>query len=396
MKRRYIWLVVVVLLLGIIPITSAQSNTLLAFLNGSGQLVVSSGNGATRWIVTNPGQVVDEALGFAWTADGNLVFALRGAGIFEGDPSTQNIAQVEGDDALARAYLRGLGNRPNLAQPQGVSSAGQFAFVWDTSGYTIVNLRSNAGFTLPLTGDNNSQSSGLWSDNAPLVAYWGVDGSNSTALSVVHAPSENSVTLASGRSVPLLPIAWQPNTSNLIFRSVTGDARLADVGCVTSGCSADPFESSVLVAPSSANHIQATATHLYYVDGNQIVGVDLSCVDNNSCIESRQVLGNNVVPLSLMHIQGDHLAYTTYTNNPNNATDRTIVLLDLTCVPDCQAQPMINGAMAGLLSPDGRYLMVDIVGSGLNILDISGGSLVYLTDTIGGQLGTGLATARWR
>jgi len=391
--KRYIWLVVILLLLWI-PITTAQSTPLLAFLNGSGQLVVSSGDGATRWIVTNPGQQVDTSLGFAWTADGNLVFALAGMGVFEGDPATQNITQADTSDPATLAYLRGLGNRPNSAYPQGLSSDGQFAFVANGTNYAIADLTNNNILPLPLAGDSNEQKSGLWADNTPLVAYWGLDNNGGTVLSVVDATSLNSVTLQSGRSVPMFPIAWLPDTEFLFFRSPTGDVMLADVSCLAAGCSGNPLENGVMVAPSSANQLQVTASHLYYVDGEQLMGVDITCVNSNNCLDSVQVLGDKVVPLTMMHVRNDRLVYTAYANNPN--TDRIAMFLDLTCVPDCQPQPIVNNAMAGLLSPDGDYLVIDSLDAGLNILDISGGGLVYLTDTMGGQLGAGLLTTRWR
>lgn len=391
--KRHIWFVVLLSLLWI-PITTAQTTPLLAFLNGSGQLVVSSGDGTTRWIVTNPGQQVDTTLGFSWTTDGNLVFALAGMGVFEGDPATQNIAQADMSDPVTLSYLRGLGNRPNISQPQGLSADGQFAFLADGSGYAIVNLNNNNVTALPLAGEMNAQSSGLWSDRAPFVAYWGIDSNNSTALSVVDAANLTSVSLQSGRSVPMLPIAWQPNSSQLVFRSATGDVLLADVSCLSAGCSGNPLDQGIAVAPSSANHVQVTATHLYFVDGEQIVSVDLTCVDSDSCLDSRQVLGNKAVPLSMIHVRNDRLVYTAYANNPNN--ERIVTLIDLTCAPDCQPQPIVNNAVAGLLSPDGDYLMIDSMDAGLNILDISGGSAVYLSETMGGQLGAGLTTARWR
>jgi hypothetical protein len=394
--KRHIWFVGLLLFLWI-PLSTAQSNSMLAFLNGSGQLVVSSGDGATRWIVTNPGQYVDESLGFAWTADGNLNFALTGAGGFSGVPNTQAITPVDTSDMMNMSYLRGMSSRPNIAQPQGLSADGQYAFVSDSERYFVVALSSNAVSQLPIGGNGNAQSSGLWADNAPLVAYWGLDNNiSSTALSVFHAPTQNMIIADSGSSIPMPPIAWQPNTTRLIFRTATGDVQMADVGCVVNGCADNPLERGVSVAPSSANHIQVTASHVYYVDGEQAFGVDFGCIQNNNCLDSRFVIGEAVVPLSMIHVSRNRLVYTSYTSDPNNPSDRTVQLVDLTCTPNCPPQPILNGAMAGLLSSSADYLMVDIVGEGLNILQVTDGSLVYLTDTMGDQLGAGLNTARWR
>lgn len=394
--KRMVGLIVVLFLFWI-PSSLAQSSTLLAFLNGSGQLVVSSGDGTTRWIITNPGQLLDESLGFAWTSDGNLIFAVQGFGVFLGDPTTQAITPVEADDLANLSHLRGLSNRPNLAQPQGVSPDNNFAFLWNNGQYALANLRDNSVTQLPIVGNNNDQSSGLWASNAPLVAYWGVDNSTSSvALSITHAPTGNSITASSGGSVPIPPIAWLPNSTQLIYRTARGDVLLADVGCVANGCSANPLESGVTVAPSSVSHVQVAENTLYYVDGQQVVGVDLSCAISNTCLDSRFVVGENVAPLTMMHVQDNILVYTAYASDPNNTFDRIIQLVDLTCVPNCTAQPILNGAVAGLLSSSADYLMIDIAGEGLNILDFANGSLVYLTDTMGGQLGAGLVTAQWQ
>ncbi len=393
MKRQILFLFI--LLLVSVPLSSAQSNDLLAFLNGSGQLVVSSGDGNTRWIVTNPGQVIDSTLGFDWNAEGNLVFALEGYGAFEGDPSTQAINPLENAEDLA--FLRGLRNRPNDAQPNGVSADGRFAFAWSDGRYFVVPVGTTSGFQLPLVGKNDAQGSGLWADNTPLVAYWGFDNdSGSTGLSIFNAQTNTDITALSGTSIPIPPIAWQPNSTRLVFRTGTGDVYLSDVGCLVSGCSANPLETAVPVAPSSASNVQVTADHIYYMDNQQIFGSDLSCASNNTCIDSRFVVGNNAVPLSMVHTNGNRLTYTAYASNPNDANDRIVQRVDLSCTPDCQPQSTLNGAMAGLLSASGNFLMVDINGQGLNILNISSGGLVYLTDTMGEQLGAGLTTARWR
>ena len=392
MKRR-IWLIGLLLLVWI-PLSTAQSNALLAFLNGSGQLVVSSGDGATRWIVTNPGQKIDQSAGFAWTTDGNLVFALSGTGIFVGDPNTGQISPADTSDIATLSHLRGLSNRPNIPQPQGVSADGQFAFVWSQGQYGVVSLNNNASNVLPIAGDLDARGSGIWADNAPIVAYWGFSGSS--ALSVFHPPSGNAITIDSGSTVPIPPIAWRTNSTQLVFRTATGDIMIADVGCVVNGCSGNPLESGIAIAPSSANHVQVTANHIYYVDGEQVVGVDLNCVNNNTCLDSRFLIGQNVAPLSMMHVGGNRLVYTSYSRDPNNPTDRSVQLVDLTCVPNCSPQSIINGAMAGLLSPSGDYLMVDVIGQGLNIVDFATGGAVFLTDTVGGQLGVGLNTARWQ
>lgn len=394
MKVRVLLLIVLLL---IIPMSQAQSDELLAFLNGSGQLVVSSGDGVTRWIVTNPGQVIDENLGFGWDADGNLIFALNGYGILAGDPTTQAINPVEDTDAEKVAFLRGLSNRPNITQPNGMSADGQYAFVWNSGRYFTVPVGTTSGYQLRLVGGNDDQSSGLWSDVAPLVAYWGFNNDvGGTALAVWNPENETDIVLDSGSTIPVPPIAWIDNATNLVYRDDAGDVRVANMDCLTSGCVDNPLETGVLLTPSSANHIQVTADHAYYVDNQTVYGVDLACLDADNCVDSRFVIGEKAVPLSMMHVSDGRLAYTSYASDPNNAIDRIVQLVDLNCVPDCAPQAVLNGAIAGVLSPSGDFLMVDIVNEGLNILNISGGGLVYLTDTMGGQLGAGLSTVAWR
>ena len=389
-------LLVCVLLL-IIPISQAQSDELLAFLNGSGQLVVSSGDGVTRWIVTNPGQVIDDELGFGWDADGNLIFALEGFGIFSGDPTTQAINPIEETDAEQVAFLRGLPNRPNITQPNGLSADGQYAFVWSSGRYFTVPVGTNSAYQLRLVGNNDAQSSGLWSDVGAFVAYWGFNNdTGGTALAVWHPENEIEVALDSGSTIPVPPIAWLPDSTNLVFRDGSGDVRVSGVDCVDATCSENPLAVGVLLAPSSANHIQVTAGHAYYVDSGVVYGVNLTCLTDNTCVESRFIIGEQAVPLSMIHVSNGRLVYTSYASDPNNANDRTVQLVNLTCVPDCAPQAILNGAMAGVLSPSGDFLMVDIVNEGLNILNISGGGLVYLTGTMGGQLGAGLTTVVWQ
>ncbi len=394
MKLRILFVLV---LLFIVPISYAQSDELLAFLNGSGQLVVSSSDGATRWIVTNPGQVVNETNGFGWDADGNLIFALDGFGIFSGDLTTQAITPIEATNAEQIAFLRGIPSRPNITQPNGLSADGAYAFVWAEGQYFTVSTSTASSTRLRLVGNNDNQSSGIWSDVAPFVVYWGTNNdAGGTALAVWSPENETDIVLNSGGTIPIPPIAWLPDSTNLVFRTPTGDVHVTDIACLTSGCSENPLETGMLLAPSSANHIQVTTDRAYYVDSQVVYGVDLACLDNNNCLDSRFIVGENAVSLNMMHISGDLLVYTAFVNDPNDGTDRAVQLVDLTCTPDCRPQTALNGAVAGTLSPSNDFLVVDIVDEGLNILNLAGNGLAYLTDTMGGQLGFGLSSIAWR
>lgn len=390
MLRRF-WLLVLGLIIAVIPV-SAQNTPTLAFINNSGQLVVSSGDGNNRWIVTNPGQSLSNSLGFAWAQDGTLLFALNNNSLFQGTVANMGLNPV---DTLPEyiAPLQGFANRPNLPLPQGTSPDGNYAFVWSNGAYFLVDLRSNNNTQLIGSNEQTARISGLWADSTPLVAYWGFDGNS--ILSVTHAPSQNTISLSSNSQIPVTPLAWLPNSTRLLYRDQNGMGRLADVSCVSNGCGSNPLESGVNVLPASASSVQVDNNRAYFVDGETVKGVDLNCVNANNCLDSAFNIGTKVVPLSMMHVSGGRLAFTTYTNAANNPTDRTIQIVNTNCLPGCQPQTVLTSAVAGLLSPDGAYLMVDIADNGLNIVGLASGNVVYLSGSMGGQLGAGLVFARW-
>jgi hypothetical protein len=60
---------------------AAQNRAWVAFVNASGQLIVSSADGGYRWIVTNPGEYLVEPIGFTWSPNGaQLFFAVSTGG----------------------------------------------------------------------------------------------------------------------------------------------------------------------------------------------------------------------------------------------------------------------------------------------------------------------------
>lgn len=393
MRHRFGLLILVLLVW--IPFSHAQSSSLLAFINSSGQLVVTSADGANRWIVTNPGQTISNTLGFAWTEDGDLLFALSDNSIYLADPSTQQLSAIENDFG-AYARLNGFTNRPNIEQPQGISPDGDYAFLWSQGRYGLVELGTNSSVMLPANNNQGARGSGLWADRQPIVAYWGYDDSNNSVLSVVDASTQNNVVLTGNSQIPITPIAWLPDSTLLLYRVSSGAGQIADVGCVASSCNSNPLDNGVTILPSTATNTQITDTHVYYVDGETVKGVALNCLSSNNCVETAFVIGQRVAPLTMMHVADGRMVYTSYANNPNTPTDRQLELVDLSCTPDCAPQTVLNGAVAGLLSADGNYVMLDIVNNGLNILSFSNGSLVYLSGSTGGQLGSGLNTALWQ
>src|SRR5215470_6015853 len=101
MFRRVGWIVgsllFACLVLGGIAPVSAQGSANAAFINSSGQLIVSSGDGSYRWIVTNPGESLASPLGFTWSPDGRrLFFAVNNGAVSLriGDLASQSVAEI--------------------------------------------------------------------------------------------------------------------------------------------------------------------------------------------------------------------------------------------------------------------------------------------------------------
>ena len=424
MKRIVIILILVVLTIPLL--VSAQGTPHVAFINGSGQLVVASGDGNTRWIVTNPGEFLNATLGFSWSPDNaRLFFAVDTGGAVSlrvGDVagmSIVEIGQVSGNisggewtnrgevlvgsssgvalysnngitpiinSASAQVVTPFVNERPNLAQPN--SMAGNSLFFWQDGMWQTQNgaLISN--------NDPNARGSGLWSDDDSMVAYWGTDGSGSL-LSVLNVNSGQSITLSTGRSAPVTPIDWVNNSSFLVYRDANGDAKVTDMACLASGCNHHPLESGITLLPASASDAQIVGNRAYYRDGDNLFGVDVGCVNADTCLSDSFQIANNVAPLTLFDVEGDTLVYTAFTSDANNPNDRYVQVVSTNCLPDCAPQTLVPNAVSGLLSPDGQYVVVDVADNGLNIVRISDLNAVYLSGSMG-QLGAGLTTARWQ
>jgi hypothetical protein len=192
-------------------------------------------------------------------------------------------------------------------------------------------------------------------------------------------------------STPIMPIGWQPGTSQLLYRDGTGVVRLADMSCLLSGCGGNPLETGVEFLPASAADVVLNGDWAFYRDGAGVYGLWLGCAASGTCAGSAVQLGGNAVPGTMMHAAGGLLAYTGYATDPNNAYDREVRVVSLGCVNSggCNAQSVLAGAVAGLVSPNGDSIVVEQVGAGLNILNLSALSTSYLSD--GGLI----TTARW-
>ncbi len=366
MKHGRVLLLVVFCLLSIALPALAQNSPLVAFVNSSGQLIVSSGDGTSfRWIVTNPGE---KLAGEPVWGGNQLLFAV-GNSLRAGNLNQQNVSEV---GQVSGALLS-------------VSPNANFLFYQGQDGsYGLQSADGSGTVPLSLTNDRGALYSGLWSGT--LVAYWGYAG-NST-LAVTDAASQQTVTLDSGRSAPITPLAWRPRTAQLIFRDTTGSIRLADLACLQAGCGANPLENATVLALADTD-IATDGNILYYrADGN-INAVNLDC--GNSC--NGVALATNAAPQTALSAAGGTLVYTAYQQNPNDPNDREVRTLDLGCVSNpasCAPQMVLNGAVAGAVSSDGRYAVVQ-TSSGLSSLNLSSGATAYLSDT-----GATLSDAHWQ
>ncbi len=372
---RVALLVVFCILLTALP-ALAQNAPLVAFVNSGGQLVVSSGDGGFRWVVTNPGETL---IGDpAWAASGDALFfavstnsaiSLRSASI-----SQQAVSE------LGTAASGVLSLAPN----------GSFDFGQSANGSYFLESRAGDLFALPVTNDASARYSGLWSDALPLVAYWGYNGSSS--LAVTNASNGETALVDSGRSSPVLPLAWLPGTSQLIYRDADGQLRLADFSCLQSACSGSPDDFSIITLATGDADVATDGDWLFFRSGGSIAALDLTCAASDICPQSAVLLAPNAAPQTAISVANERLVYTGYAQNASDPNDREVRVVNLACLTSggCAAQTVLAGAAAGALSPDGRYLLVESA-NGLESLDLSSGARAYLSDR-----GAALNRARWQ
>lgn len=432
-RRLYIALALLVLV-GIWgagrDVQAQQSSPQVTFVNASGQLVVAGADGSVRWIVTNPGERLHDPLGATWSPDGRQLFYAVQSGVNTSlrlgqiaNQSVQELAQVSSgnlsggewlpDNTILIADTGTLNDispaiteisngrvvtpfaleRINTPYPHSAAPDGTAIFYLSNGGYALRQFNGNVvGLPGANTGDLTNVA--LWSDAAPLIAYWGFADNGSSAIYVVNATSGATVQLSSGRTTPMPPVAWQPDTTNLLYRDGSGQVRAANMTCLLSSCGNNPLETGVVVLPASASDVQFHEQWVIYRDGEAVNAVNVTCAANNTCLSNAVTIGTQGAPRTFMHTANGRLVYTAYAQNSVTATDREIRVVDLTCLPNCQAQPVLSGAVAGLLSPDGAYVIADTVNNGLNIVRLSDLNMVFLTVS-NGQLGANVANVRW-
>ena len=426
-------ILLLLLALSTTPFASAAQSAgpYLAFVNSSGQLVVASGDGGFRWIVSNPGEYLNASLGYAWSPNARQVFFAVDAGteisLRVADIASQSMAElgrvtppVSGGQWTpdSASILLALGNRlaalpaaggalvdlaaapapiglrsaldigserSHLPQARGIAPSGQFLFYGQSSA-NVVQPIGGAPVTL-VGGDPTGQYNGLWADNAPLVAYTGMSGNSQ--LAVTNAATGVTLTLDSGRTAPINPLAWRPGTLQLIYRDATNYVRIADLSCLASACADNPLQTGRELLPASATDVQTDGAWVYFVDAATVQAAPLSCADTASCPASVVRLGDSVAPQSLMDVAGTTLVYTAgggYGGGEVRTVDLNCLGNPASCAPRALAANAVNGTVA----PNGAYVVVEGNGT-LTSLRVADGQLNYLSDSGGGLLNK----ARW-
>ncbi len=372
--RRVLLLVFLLCMIAALPVTAQSSSPLVALVNSSGQLIVSSADGSYRWIVTNPGQTL--AGNFAWASNGSQIVFAVGSTLNSGSIAQQNVTAI--------------GQVPGSVIS--LAPDGKYLFYQASSGaYSLQAIDGGSTTPLSLSNDQNARYSGLWSSAALLVAYWGYSGNS--VLAVTDASSAQTLIFDSGLSAPITPLAWLPKSTRLIFRDASGVLRLADVSCLASNCGSNPLQNAAALASADAD-IAADGTMLYFRSGTNISALNLACADSGNCANSAAVIAQNAEPQTAINVAGGTLIYTSFSANSADPHDRIVNTLDLSCVSNpssCAPQQIVTQAVAGAVSPDGRYAVVDSPPNGLQVLDLSSGAMTYLADE-----GANLASAVWQ
>jgi hypothetical protein len=414
MFRKFVFGLLLALLWGL-PL-SAQSSTLVAFQNAAGQLVVASADGTVRWIVTNPGEQLHNTLGFSWSPDGQQLFYavqqgnqvslrlgavrrqttqeylqladgfLTGGGwrdnaplVSDGNAVYQGATPISADQALFTPYTDPLPQQP---APLNAAPSGD-VLAWRDGSYVL-----NDSTFLTGTADYDQRAFGLWAGD--LLAYGGFDPqTGSGTVYVVHVPTQNIISLSSGRALPIYPEQWLTNTT-LLYRDASGNVRVAEVGCLAAGCDANPLENGTLIIGAGAQQIQRSGSTLLYQEDTTLKAVSLACVASDDCLNQTQIIAENLNPEGIMQVRAQRVVYSAYQQNAFDLRDYTVYTLPTECLT-CGGVPLVNGAINGLLTPNGDYVVVAISGDGIYSVNTQNGQAVYLTDA-----GIPLTQIRWQ
>ncbi|MEM6529903.1 MAG: hypothetical protein AAF653_16505 [Chloroflexota bacterium] len=319
----------------VVPVAAAQGNTpQLAYVNSSGQLVVTSADGATRWVVTNPNEPLVNRANLAWAPNGQqLFFAVNtgsGTSLRMANTSSQSVTEIGTVDSSVnggewspdgRSVVMGSGQGivsaagsaaviipgGQLTGGQAFSPNGRFLFYHNGGGYSLAGANGANPVTLPGRNDATAAGAGLWADSGAVVAYWTFTDGGTSALNVTNAANGETLMLDSGTSVPVTPLAWLPNSQTLLYRSAQGVVAV-DASCVQRGCSEAPAQTAIL--PVTAANVLVTDNNVLVFTGNGgIFGINASCVSAGNCADgavsaggiagnSRVAAAGNVLPFT--------------------------------------------------------------------------------------------------
>ncbi len=400
--RSVLFMVMSLLMLTIGIAIHAQANSdLLAYVNSSQQLVVVSGDGGFRWIVTNPGEFLADPVGYTWSPDGDRIFfavqqggsvSLRvgdvntqswneianvPAGIVGGEWSADGRGVLIGSGGTIRLYdadngdvLREIsGLEPPVVLVSPFSEAPNFLpygrslspdgesiiFQAGLNGRYFVGRFDGSVPTLaaPLNNDPAPRYSALWSDDGSAVAYWGYDSDGTSVIAVTDVDSQTTVTLDSGRAIPVTLLGWSGDV--LVYRDSANRvlaARAPD----------QPLESGVQLLPPDALDIMVVNGGALFRTDSAIQSVGASCVDTGDCLDRLNVLVNDAAAMPF-EVRFGTIVYT--------AQNGAVVTSDGLNVF------AFAGASAGVLSPGGAYVALDLNG-GLSIANTLDGSVTEI------------------
>lgn len=393
----------------------------VAFVSPAGQLVIASANGTARWIVTNPGEQLHPAFVPAWSPDGTTLFYALVTGneaeLRLANPATQGIQTIgytasvaSGGDWTVSGQLLIAGSARELASiilhlPQArlaQPGAGDRDRARNASPHEDVILYLSEGQyqllaggsarTLPLRNeDAQARNSGLWHPTASLVALWGSSPSQVNALLVADTRQDVVLNL-DGRSTPLIPLGWLPGPA-LLFRNPASDIALADLSCWPA-CPADRLAQATVILPASASDAHPYQNGLLFRQNDSLYYADLACAARGDCAQTATLLAANLAPRTRLARAGDELFFTTFATDAFNPQDREARLLTLTCLPACQSRLLMAGAVAGGLSPDGAYALVDQAGVGVQLVSLADRATLFLSAS-GDPLGSTLPRIIW-
>jgi hypothetical protein len=408
MKTRPLILVLLIaVLLALAVPGSAQSAELLAYTNSGGQLVITRPGTDFRWIVTNPGESLLPNVNLAWSDDGKLLFGVGAGGGYSlrvADTVAETVGElIAGSGALAGGAWTNTGDvlvgtgqgvvqlTPGadavLRVPGGavvdgasVSPDGGFVMLADANGSYLIGPAAAGASLAALPGQNRTPypaGIGVWSTDAPLVAYWTAGSSGTTVLGIANAASGAVLEVDSGSSVPVTPLTWIPGTGTLIYLSATGVSAV-DASCLASGgCSGTPASTTLL--PVNAQDVAASANGsiVFTLDGVRYAA-PANCVAAGNCTNAALAVGQ-VAARTPAYTAGNVTAFT-------GAADGTAQLVDIICAFEgaggqCPPVPAVTGQVVGA-SPDGTPVLV-----------VAGNNLVALSDTTV-QLGSATPNTR--